>query len=280
MLTERPALTKISILLSDVDGTLVTKDKLLTDATRRAVAALRARGILFAICSARPPRGMRMLIEPLRITTPIIAFNGGILATPDLAVIEQHRVAPDMARRAVDFMAAEGAQIWVFSGEDWLVRDLDNPRIALEQRSVQFPPTVVSEFGHALDAADKIVGVSNDFARLAGCEGAARALFGEDASVVRSQLYYLDITHRRANKGTALLTLAKLLAIPTAEIAVIGDGSNDVAMFTECGLSIAMGNAAPDIQQQAQFVTASNEDEGFAKAVERYVLDAEAGASA
>jgi Cof subfamily protein (haloacid dehalogenase superfamily) len=273
-------LAKISLLLSDVDGTLVTKDKILTEATKRAVAALRARNILFAICSARPPRGLRMLIEPLAITTPIIGFNGGILATPDLAVIEQHPVAPDVARRAVDFMAADGAQIWVFSGEDWLVRDLTSPRIELEERSVQFPPIVVAEFGRALDAAHKIVGVSNDFARLARCEAAAHALFGEVASVVRSQLYYLDITHPLANKGTALLTLAKLLAIPAAEIAVIGDGSNDVAMFTECGLSIAMGNAAPEVQQQAQFVTASNEDEGFAKAVERYLLGAEVGASA
>ena len=66
--------------------------------------------------------------------------------------------------------------------------------------------------------------------------------------------------------------IAKLLAVPLAEIAVIGDGSNDVAMFERSGLSIAMGNASPAVQQAADFVTDSNRDEGFANAIERFIL--------
>lgn len=269
---ERAPRTKIAALLSDVDGTLVTKDKVLTESTARAVAALRANGIVFAVCSSRPPRGLRMLIEPLGITTPIIGFNGGVVATPALSPIEQHLLPSDLARRAVDFMAAAGARIWVFSGPDWLVDDISDPHVALEQRTVEFPPTVVTAFGAALDTAYKIVGVSDDPAGLARCETEARALFGDQATVARSQLYYLDITHRLANKGAAMQALSKRLAIATPAIAVIGDGSNDVAMFAQSGLSIAMGNAAPEVQKQAQYVTASCEDDGFAKAVERYVL--------
>jgi hydroxymethylpyrimidine pyrophosphatase-like HAD family hydrolase len=94
----------------------------------------------------------------------------------------------------------------------------------------------------------------------------------DNASVARSQPYYLDITHPLANKGTALSEIAKLLAVPLAEIAVIGDGGNDVAMFKRGGLSIAMGNASPQVQQAADFVTDSNREEGFANAVERFIL--------
>ena len=92
------------------------------------------------------------------------------------------------------------------------------------------------------------------------------------ASVARSQPYYLDITHPLANKGAALSEIAKLLAVPLAEIAVVGDGSNDVAMFERSGLSIAMGNASPEVQRAADFVTDSNREEGFANAVERFIL--------
>jgi Cof subfamily protein (haloacid dehalogenase superfamily) len=274
----RPTTTKISALISDVDGTLLTEEKILTDGTRRAVARLRASGIAFSIISSRPPRGLRMLLEPLQIATPIAGFNGGALVTPGLSVVSQHLLAPDIARRAADFIFAHGAQVWLFSGQDWLVRDADGPRIDLEERTVQFPPTVVDAFGAALDMANKIVGVSDDFALLARCEGEMRTLLAGGAFVARSQRYYLDITHPLANKGTAVLALAKLLAIPMAEIAVIGDGGNDVAMFEQSGFSIAMSNASPDVQQQARFVTASFNDEGFAKAVERYVLGAGAKA--
>src|ERR1700691_2319908 len=116
---------KCSAVISDVDGTLVTDDKVLTARAQAAVAELRASGIIFSIISSRPPRGLRMLIEPLGITTPVGGFNGGVIATPDLAVVTEHLLSSQVARRAVDTLDARGAQIWVFSGQDWLVHDPD-----------------------------------------------------------------------------------------------------------------------------------------------------------
>jgi hydroxymethylpyrimidine pyrophosphatase-like HAD family hydrolase len=123
-----------------------------------------------------------------------------------------------------------------------------------------------------LDAAAKIVGVSEDFDLLEQCERDVRVALADGASVARSQRYYLDITDPLANKGVAISEIAKLLGIPLAEIASIGDGSNDVAMFERSGLSIAMGNASPQVQQKADFVTDSNGDDGFAKAIERFIV--------
>ena len=85
---------KCSAVISDVDGTLVTDDKMLTARAQAAVAQLRANGIIFSIISSRPPRGLRMLLKPLGITTPVGGFNGGVLATPDLAVIAEHLLSP------------------------------------------------------------------------------------------------------------------------------------------------------------------------------------------
>ena len=99
-------------------------------------------------------------------------------------------------------------------------------------------------------------------------------VLGEAASASRSQPYYLDITHPMANKGVAVVRLAALMGVPMSEIAVIGDGHNDVGKFAQSGLSIAMGNAPPDVQRHARFVTSSNDQNGFAEAVRTYILDA------
>jgi Cof subfamily protein (haloacid dehalogenase superfamily) len=264
--------TKISALISDVDGTLVTDDKILTARAQAAVAELHAHGIIFTIISSRPTRGLRMLLAPLEITTPIAGFNGGVIATAGLSVITEHLLSFQVARRAVDMLEAHGAQSWVFAGQDWLVRDSDGPYIEREERAVGFRPTVIEDFGPILGIAAKIVGVSTDFEILAQCERDVRAVLADQASVARSQPYYLDITHPLANKGVALLELSKLLSIPATEIAVVGDGGNDIAMFERSGLSIAMGNASPEVRRAADFVTDSNREEGFANAIERFIL--------
>jgi Cof subfamily protein (haloacid dehalogenase superfamily) len=244
----------------------------LTERARSAVAKLHAAGILFGVISARPPRGLLMLLGPLQITTPVIGFNGGVLTDPDMTIITEHLLTPEIARRAVDLLDTHGAQVWVFSGPEWLLRDVDQPYVEFEQCTVGFRPTIVEEFGSRLDTAAKIVGVSRDTALLAQCEQDAAAELVDRASVVRSQAYYLDITHPLANKGVALSEFAKLLAIPLPEIAVIGDGGNDVAMFERSGLRIAMGNATPAVRQAADFVTNSNGDDGFANAIEQVIL--------
>ncbi len=270
--SHRVPTAKISALVSDVDGTLVTDDKRLTARAQAAVAELHTCGISFAIISSRPPRGLGMLLRPLEITTPVCGFNGGVIARPDLSVITEHLLSPEVARRAAGLLDTNGVQVWVFAGQDWLVRDADGPYVGLEERTVGFSPTLVDNFGQSLDFAAKVVGVSKEFEILAQCERDARAALSDQATVARSQSYYLDITHPLANKGVALSKIAKLLAIPLAEIAVIGDGGNDVAMFERSGLSIAMGNASSDVRKAADFVTDSNRDDGFAKAVERFIL--------
>jgi Cof subfamily protein (haloacid dehalogenase superfamily) len=264
--------TTISAVVSDVDGTLVTDDKTLTPATVAAVARLRSSAIAFAIVSSRPPRGLRMVIDALGITTPVAGYNGGLIATPGLLALTQHLLLPAIARQVVDVIVAHGAEAWVFSGEDWLAQQPEGAYVDLEQHTIGYPPHIVAKFGGALDSAVKIVAVSTDFGLLDGLELHARAVFAEQATVARSQRYYLDFTHPLANKGVALSELAKLLAIPVTEIAVVGDGGNDVAMFGRSGLSIAMGNASPDVQRAADFVTDHNSRDGFAKAIDKFIL--------
>lgn len=264
---------KISMLLADVDGTLVTHDKILTDRAQRSVRRLREAGIRFAITSGRPPKGMAMLIEPLHIETPIAGFNGGLFVRPDLSIIEERTLSSDVAAQTIELISGHGLDVWVYARNDWLVRDAKAPHVDREAWTVKFPPKVVKDFDHIPDKVVKIVGVSDDLRLVERCEKDAQASIGEHATAARSQPYYLDVTHHDANKGFVADYLSRSLGIAQAEIATIGDQPNDVLMFRRSGFSIAMGNASDEVKQQASAVTESYDDEGFAHAVERFILN-------
>ena len=260
----------IRLLLSDVDGTLVTKDKVLTPGALTAAAALRAAGVGLAVTSSRPPRGLRMLIEPLKLHLPLAGFNGGLMVNPDFSVVERHPIDPAVARRTVDLLLKEGMGVWVYTEADWLVRDANGPHVARETFILQFDARVVSAFSDDdLDHAFKIVGVSDDHPLVARVEKAAQALLGSTASATRSEAHFIDVTHPLATKGAVVTTLAKQLNILPQQIATIGDMPNDVLMFRQSGYSVAMGNASDEVKAQASAVTDSNENDGFAKAVQR-----------
>jgi Cof subfamily protein (haloacid dehalogenase superfamily) len=263
---------KISLVLADVDGTLVNEEKVLTKHAQIAVKALHDAGIRFAITSGRPPLGVAMLFEPLEITTPIAGFNGGLFVKRDLTILAQKTVPNDVARQAIDLIREHGLDAWVYRGNDWLITKADAPHVAREAWTVRFQPKIVTDIGDKLDQVAKIVGVSDDHGKVQRCEADARVAFGQRATAARSQPYYLDITNKDANKGAVVEYLSSHMNVPAKEIATIGDQPNDVLMFRRSGFSIAMGNASDEVKAQAAVVTASYNDEGFAKAMERFVL--------
>ena len=273
---ERPA-KPIRMVIADVDGTLVTQEKVLTKRAAEAVLHLQQAGIQFSVTSGRPPRGMAMLIDPLKLTQPLAAFNGGVLIDPDLTtVVDQKYLPAGVPDKVIEAIEKHGLDVWVYTDTGWFVRDPNAAHVAREQWTVKFPPTVVKTFTGLLGRVAKIVGVSDDYDRVAKCETDVQQAGGEHISAARSQPYYLDVTHPQANKGGVVLAMSKLLNIRAAEIATIGDMPNDVLMFQKSGTSIAMGNASPEVQASATYVTSTNEDEGFAKAIEEFVLNRQA----
>ena len=277
----------IKLLLADVDGTLVTREKVLTERAKDAVNKMRDAGIAFAITSGRPPRGMQMLIEPLSLTTPIAAFNGGLFVRPDFSVIEQRVLQHEVVEPVIATIRAHKLDVWIYRGIDWFVPARHGPHVDREEWTVKFPPTVVPDFTGKMDEVAKIVGVSDDLEAVAKCEEAVRAQFANavcckqstpsreperQVSAARSQPYYVDVTHPDANKGAVVLALSKMLAIPVEQIATIGDMPNDTTMFAKSGLSIAMGQSSDEVKGAATYVTTSSEEEGFANAVDKYIL--------
>lgn len=270
----------VAVVLADVDGTLVTEKKELTQRAIAAVQGLREAGIAFAITSGRPPRGMAMLIEPLKIDTPIAGFNGGVLVNPDMSVIDAKTIDPAVARDTIKLIRDHKMDAWLYTATDWFIRDPKAPHVERETWTVKFEARVVKDFAEAdLDRAVKIVGISDDRDLVAKAEKDAQEAFGAKVSAARSQPYYLDVTHPEANKGTVVATLAKRLGHPAEAFATLGDMPNDVLMFGRSGFSVAMGNASDEVKAKASATTDGYNDEGFAKAIERFFLSGRGGAA-
>src|SRR5713101_2736540 len=139
-------MSRIKLVISDVDGTLVTTQKQLRPRSVEAVRKLHERGIAFSICSARPPFGLRVMRDALRLEQPFGGYNGGAIVEPDFTVIEQKAIPPEAARTAVDVFHAHGVDCWVFVGNEWVITNRQGDHVDHEIHTIDTPPTVVAAF--------------------------------------------------------------------------------------------------------------------------------------
>ena len=188
----------------------------------RAVARLRAAGIAFAVTSGRPPRGMAMLVSPRLSTTRSRRSTAACSSTIGWRVLGERTIPDEVVSPVLDLIAESGLDTWIYRGSDWLVRDANAPHVDRESATVQFRPTVVADFDDVLAAAAARRGPDREdhrrqrrprlVARIA--EQAPRISSAEHASAARSQPYYLDVTHPKANKGAVVDHLCAKLGDP------------------------------------------------------------------
>ena len=263
----------IRLLVSDIDGTLVRKDKTLPEENIAAIREVVATGCRVSLISARPPSGILPIAQALGLDGPFAAFNGGVLFDANGAVRDAHRLSSRLAGDMAVLFARHDVMRWVYADGQWLTNTVDEIHTPREVLAAGIEPVVTDRWGDALLRADKMVAVSDNDALLTKIEGAARELAGDDATIARSQPYYLDITAHAANKGDGLAELARIAGVPLSEVAVMGDADNDLPMFARAGLSVAMGQSQSWVTTAATFATDAIMDDGaVAEAVERFIL--------
>ena len=276
---ERQPAARIRLVVTDIDGTLVDREKRLSPRAIEAVAALRRAGVRLALVSSRPPSGMSMFLEPLGIDTPHAGFNGGEIVSPEGRILESLFIPDPFGRLALEMLETNGVDAWVFADGQWFITNPAGPYVPLERRTVKMEPTIVPDFDAVIERAGKIMGSTNDHDLLERVETQMMTGFGRAVAAHRSQNYYLDVTHPQARKDFALKSLACLLDVPVEETASLGDMPNDMEMLRVAGLSVAMGNAPEEVQDAAHFVTADNEHDGWAQAIETLILPRAPGAN-
>lgn len=263
---------RVALVISDVDGTLLDENKQLTPGAPGAVQRLYAAGIRFTLASARPPQLVRDLVRELQVREPFACFNGALITGPDGAVLRKLPMAPSDAQLVADQILKDGFDLWVWTDNDWYVTNPTGPHVAHHESLMGSRASLLTTRDMAQFVVLKLVGVSDDHDALARAEGEMVHLGGKSISATRSSPYYLDVTDAGANKGAVVTMLSEMLQIPTSQIATIGDMITDTLMFRKSGTSIAMGNAFDDVKALATNVTRSNQEDGFAYAMDHFVL--------
>jgi Cof subfamily protein (haloacid dehalogenase superfamily) len=264
----------IRLVVSDIDGTLVRHNKTLSEGVVAAVQRLQDAGVAFSLISARPPSGMLWIAAKLGLTGPIASFNGGTIVKPGGDIVFADLIHPAIAARTLAVFDRPSVATWLFADGNWYARTTQGEYVARERKAANVEPMIVGRFEGLLARVDKIVAVSNDGALLEQLDSEAAVTLGPAATVCRSQTYYLDVTAPRGNKGDGVAALAAAFGFPLASVAVLGDQHNDLAMFARAGMSIAMGQAPEEVRASATHVSRSNEEEGVADAIDRFILPA------
>jgi Cof subfamily protein (haloacid dehalogenase superfamily) len=268
----RDRFVTLRFVISDVDGTLVNSAKKLTLPTIDAVARLQADGVPFTIISARPPSGIAFLVDALKPTGPIAAFNGGTIIAPDGSIVERHRLDETVVETSFAIAGESAATPWIFAEGRWHIVDPSNPHVPHEVLASAQQPTITADMTPLFGEVDKLTWVSDDPALLHDLQARMRAAIGGNATIGMSQTYYLDLTHPTANKGDGVETLARIAGVDLADVAVLGDQHNDVPMFERAGITIAMGQAPEAVKAKAAYISTSNDEDGVAHAIDTILL--------
>jgi Cof subfamily protein (haloacid dehalogenase superfamily) len=261
----------VRLVVSDVDGTLVDKQKQLAPSTIAAVERLKTAGVGFTIISARPRSGMMPIAERLQIDAPMGAFNGGTVFRRDGTILCQHRIDRDVVERVMALAEGVAVDVWLFADDLWYASTDQGAHVGSERRASNQDPVITTDFTPLYDRADKITFVSDDAALLVDLAQRAASLSSR-ATIMQSQAYYLDVTAPAANKGDGIAALADAMGVSLSAIAAIGDQANDVPMFARAGMSIAMGQGPVAVQEQADLVTGGNDGDGVAQAIDGMIL--------
>ena len=205
---------KISLVLADVDGTLVNEQKVLTERAQKRCQSLahRRRPLRYhqRPAAARHGHAVRCRSIWIRRSRPSTAGSS-------LSRISQssgrRRCRPTSRGEAIDLIRKRGLDAWVYSGNDWLITKPDAPHVAREAWTVKFEPKVVADVAEHLDQTSPRSSASATTCdKVQRCEADAQAAFGERATATRSQPYYLDVTNKDANKGAVVAYLSRIWA--------------------------------------------------------------------
>jgi Cof subfamily protein (haloacid dehalogenase superfamily) len=262
----------IALVISDIDGTLITSNHEIAESTRQTAAKLYELGIRLSLASSRPPRSIRPLAASLALRSPFAAFNGALLITAD-GEVKARSVIPVSTIARIKSIADEyGLGVWAYDEFDWWApwRDAFVDR---EEHTSGFSPKIEGYDERIGEVVNKLTIVGKP-ELVAEAERRIWEELPNDVSASRSKPRFLDVTAYGIHKGTVVVRLAEVFEVSTDQVAVIGDGPNDVEMFEQAGVSIAMGQAVDEVIRAASYITSSNDSDGWSRGIEKYVIGA------
>ncbi len=267
------------LLATDLDGTLVTDDKRVTERTKRAVEAMIRRGGTVVLSSGRPSYGIWHVARELSLPEMggyILAYNGGeLLDCKDGEAKFSVRIPPEKIPAIVRLAREHGTAILTYEGEFLITESGGDLYVQGEARNTRMKvkevPDLISYITFPIVKL-MMVGTEEEILRM---EPVVRETLGPEFAVFRSEAYHLEILPAGVDKGSGLLRTLEYLGIPREAAVSCGDYDNDIPMNEAAGLGVAMENGCQEIREKADYVTCSNEEDGVAAVIEKFVLGEE-----
>jgi Cof subfamily protein (haloacid dehalogenase superfamily) len=264
----------IRLVVSDVDGTFITKSHEITPATLTALERLREQGITVVLASSRPPRGMTHFLEAAgmnAVPTPFVGMNGAIIGNTDGTLSFSSMLEAALVQSLYEAVQGTGANVMLLDANGWWSSG-DDDLVQREARSLRFLPDITGFRERLAYPANKMTLLGSPESVEKARELINARFAGQVSASSPANPKFLDITAPNVHKGTAIVRLAEMFGLKPEEICAIGDGENDIPMFHAAGTGIAMGHAAESVKSHATHITHSHAEDGWAHAMEQFVL--------
>jgi len=258
----------------DLDDTLLRDDWTISSRVVKAIQKAQDQGVKMTIATGRMPISARPYIEQLGVDVPVITYHGAMIQQVLSGDILFRRVIPSaLAMKIVQDVANRGVYVQIYLKDRVItaeLNDLSHDYARISKVNIE-EANLASVLSQEPEGVEKILlmGKEADLDQLAPL---LEQCYGDKVHLTKSKACFLEMTDKTVNKGVALAALAEHFRIDRSEVMAIGDSFNDLEMIKYAGLGVAMGNARLEIQEQADVVTVTNEEDGVAEAIERYVL--------
>ena len=264
----------IKVICCDIDGTLVRDDKSLSEENIKWIhKAVHEAGVHFTLVSGRPVNGVLPFYRRMGITGPVSCFNGGTLVDENGVIVDDHRMSHDLAVEVCKIGERHPVDIVVFDGMKWYLRTRDCYCYA-QKRKIYESECGIGEPLELLKTFDtnKIIFLSPSSDVLASAMAEIAEKIDKDRITYYRSADFLEMMPSGYDKSSAIDALAKLFDVDLSQIMALGDDYNDVPMLKRAGCSVAMANAVPEAKAAAKHITDTNNNDGVAKAIQKYVF--------
>lgn len=265
------------LIALDMDGTLLNEKKLITERTKNTIREAREKGVTVVLSTGRPIAGVNRYLEELDMFTDndyVLSFNGALVQkTKSKEVISNVTVTGKDLKYLYNLSKELGVNIHAFSEVDGLITPKESKYTNVEAEINNIKYTVTDLDSRADDEVIvKIMMIDEPEILEKAIEKLPKEVY-EKYTVIRSAPFFLEFMNNKANKGVGLELLAKHLNVNKDEVIAIGDAGNDMHMIEYAGLGVAMENAFQEVKDKANYITDSNENDGVAKVIEKFVLE-------
>lgn len=265
------------VLALDIDGTLTNSKKKITDRTKAVLLEASRRGVKLVLASGRPVQGIVSFARELgldKLGGYILSFNGGrIIECANDEIVWDMKLPLEYLPEISALAAKYNVSLMTYEGDDVICPDIDNPYLAIEARINGLGIRKVDDIAAHVDFPINKCLMLGDGDYLAEVEKKVAAVLSDRLDVYRSEPFFLEILPKNVHKAAALSALLDTLGLKRENLMACGDGFNDISMLEFAGLGVAMANSSDLVKERADYVTLSNDEDGVAYAVEKFVLN-------